>query len=53
MPNPLATALAGAAAAAAGNGLARFAFVPLFPAMVAGGWVDGGQAGTLGSVAGS
>jgi len=51
MPSPLATALAGAAAAAAGNGLARFAFVPLFPAMVAGGWVDGGQAGTLGAAA--
>ena len=44
-------ALAGTAATAAGNGLARFAYVPLFPAMVAGGWVDGGQAGTLGAAA--
>jgi MFS family permease len=42
-------ALAGAAATAAGNGLARFAFVPLFPAMVGAGWVDGGQAGALGA----
>ena len=30
-------ALAGAAATCAGNGLARFAYVPLFPAMVGGG----------------
>jgi predicted MFS family arabinose efflux permease len=44
-------ALAGAAATAAGNGLARFAYVPLFPAMVTAGWVDGGQAGTLGAAA--
>lgn len=44
-------ALAGAAATASGNGLARFAFVPLFPAMVTAGWVDGGQAGTLGAAA--
>ncbi|WP_052389454.1 YbfB/YjiJ family MFS transporter [Belnapia moabensis] len=44
-------ALAGAAATASGNGLARFAYVPLFPAMVTAGWVDGGQAGTLGAAA--
>ncbi|TCZ58726.1 YbfB/YjiJ family MFS transporter [Roseicella aquatilis] len=44
-------ALAGAAATASGNGLARFAYVPLFPAMVGAGWVDGGQAGTLGAAA--
>jgi len=30
-------------------GLARFAYVPLFPAMVAAGWVDGGGAGLLGA----
>jgi predicted MFS family arabinose efflux permease len=45
------TALAGAAAACAGNGLARFAYVPIFPAMVTAGWVDGGQAGLLGAAA--
>lgn len=44
-------ALAGAAATASGNGLARFAYVPLFPAMVGAGWVDGAQAGTLGAAA--
>ena len=37
-------ALSGSAATCSGNGLARFAYVPLFPAMVASGWVDGGQA---------
>ena len=47
----LPTALAGAAAACAGNGLARFAYVPIFPAMVGAGWVDGGQAGLLGAAA--
>ncbi|MBR0664683.1 YbfB/YjiJ family MFS transporter [Roseomonas hellenica] len=47
----LPSALAGAAATAAGNGLARFAYVPLFPAMIGAGWVDGGQAGALGAVA--
>ncbi len=46
-----AVALAGGAATASGNGLARFAYVPLFPAMVQAGWVDGGQAGILGAVA--
>ncbi len=44
-------ALAGAAATCAGNGLARFAYVPIFPAMVGAGWVDGGQAGLLGAAA--
>ncbi len=34
-----------------GIGLARFAFVPLFPAMVAAGWVDGQGAGLLGAMA--
>jgi predicted MFS family arabinose efflux permease len=42
-------ALAGAGAICAGIGLARFAYVPLFPAMVAAGWVDGGGAGLLGA----
>ncbi|MCO6417809.1 YbfB/YjiJ family MFS transporter [Siccirubricoccus sp. KC 17139] len=45
----LATALSGAAATCSGLGLARFAYVPLFPAMVAAGWVDGGGAGLLGA----
>lgn len=43
-------AWAGAAATASGNGLARFAFVPLFPAMVSAGWVDGAEAGALGAL---
>ena len=42
-------AVAGAAAIAAGVGLARFAYVPLFPAMVGAGWVDGAGAGLLGA----
>lgn len=42
-------AYAGAGAILSGVGLARFAYVPLFPAMVAGAWVDGGQAGLLGA----
>jgi len=51
-PSPfLRPALAGAAATCAGNGLARFAYVPLFPAMVSAGWVDGGGAGMLGAAA--
>jgi len=45
------TALAGAAASCAGNGIARFAYVPIFPAMVGAGWVNGGQAGLLGAAA--
>lgn len=44
------TALAAACAPCSGIGLARFAYVPLFPALVAGGWVDGGGAGLLGAV---
>lgn len=44
-------ALSGAAATCSGNGLARFAYVPLFPAMVVAGWVNGGQAGVLGAIA--
>ncbi|MDO9710298.1 YbfB/YjiJ family MFS transporter [Paracraurococcus lichenis] len=51
MTSFLLRALAGAAATASGNGLARFAYVPLFPAMVGAGWVDGGEAGTLGAAA--
>lgn len=46
----LAPALAGAAATCSGIGLARFAYVPLFPAMVAAGWVDGAGAGLLGAI---
>jgi predicted MFS family arabinose efflux permease len=42
-------AWAAAGAILAGIGLARFAYVPLFPAMVAAGWVDGGEAGLLGA----
>lgn len=42
-------ALAGAGAICAGIGLARFAYVPLFPAMVGAGWVDGGGGGLLGA----
>jgi len=45
----LATPLAGAGALCAGIGLARFAYVPLFPALVAAGWVDGAEAGLLGA----
>ncbi len=43
------TALAAACAPCSGIGLARFAYVPLFPAMVAAGWVDGAGAGLLGA----
>lgn len=46
----LGPAFAGAAATCSGIGLARFAYVPLFPAMVAAGWVDGAGAGLLGAV---
>ncbi len=44
-------ALSAAAATCSGNGLARFAYVPLFPAMVQAGWATGGQAGALGAAA--
>lgn len=47
--NSLTPAFAGAATTCAGNGLARFAFVPLFPALVAAGWVSGAEAGALGA----
>lgn len=46
-----AVALAGAACTAVGIGLARFAFVPLFPALVEAGWVTGAEAGLLGAAA--
>ncbi len=46
---PLRPAWAGAGAILAGVGLARFAYVPIFPAMVSAGWVDGGGAGLLGA----
>src|SRR5689334_15510927 len=54
MPSPDAApfwrpALAAACAPCSGIGLARFAYVPLFPAMVAAGWVDGAGAGLLGA----
>lgn len=50
LPRPaLHAPLAGAAATCTGIGLARFAYVPLFPAMVAEAWVDGGGAGLLGA----
>jgi len=45
-----AIALRGTAATFLGIGLARFAFVPLFPAMVAAGWVDGEGAALLGAM---
>jgi MFS family permease len=45
----LRTAWAGAGAIAAGIGLARFAYVPLFPVMVTAGWVDGAGGGLLGA----
>jgi predicted MFS family arabinose efflux permease len=45
----LAVALAGGACTAVGIGLARFAFVPLFPALVEAGWVTGAEAGLLGA----
>jgi len=45
----LAAPLAAGAALMSGIGLARFGYVPLFPAMVAAGWVGGGGAGMLGA----
>jgi hypothetical protein len=42
-------ALAGAAATFSGIGLSRFAYVPLFPAMVSAGWVTGPEGGLLGA----
>ena len=52
-PSPAAwlrPALAGAAATCCGIGLSRFAYVPLFPAMVASGWVSGAEGGLLGAL---
>ena len=46
----LSTAFSGAVATFSGIGLARFAYVPLFPAMVAAGWVTGAEAGLLGAL---
>ncbi len=43
------TTLAAACAPFCGIGLARFGYVPLFPALVAAGWVDGAGAGMLGA----
>jgi hypothetical protein len=40
---------AGTAATFSGIGLARFADVPLYPAMVAAGWVTGPEGGFLGA----
>jgi len=45
----LTPAFAGAAATFSGIGLARFAYVPLFPAMVAAGWATGPEGGFLGA----
>jgi predicted MFS family arabinose efflux permease len=42
--------LAGASATFVGVGLARFAYVPLFPVMVTAGWLDGGGAGLVGAL---
>ncbi|MFC3126605.1 YbfB/YjiJ family MFS transporter [Pseudoroseomonas globiformis] len=42
-------AVSAAGSLSAGIGLARFAYVPLFPALVAAGWVDGAGAGLLGA----
>src|SRR5262245_40509244 len=44
----LTPAFAGAAATFSGIGLARFAYVPLFPAMVAASWATGPEGGFLG-----
>src|SRR3954466_14958619 len=49
-PSSLSPAFAGAASTLSGIGLARFAYVPLFPAMVAAGWVTGAEGGFLGAM---
>src|SRR3954453_14306870 len=46
----LSPAFAGASAALSGIGLARFAYVPLFPVMVSAGWVTGAEGGFLGAM---
>lgn len=43
-------ALAGAAATFSGIGLSRFAYVPLFPAMVSAGWITGADGALLGAL---
>ncbi|MHB2205384.1 YbfB/YjiJ family MFS transporter [Methylobacterium sp. CM6257] len=43
-------ALSGASATLVGVGLARFAYLALFPAMVTAQWLDGGGAGLLGAL---
>lgn len=43
-------ALSGASATFAGIGLARFAYVPLFPVMVTAGWLEGGGAALVGAM---
>lgn len=49
-PGLLRPALAGIAATLSGVGLSRFAYVPLFPAMVAAGWVTGAEGALLGAL---
>jgi predicted MFS family arabinose efflux permease len=52
-PSParnLLPAFAGAAATFSGIGLSRFAYVPLFPAMVSAGWISGSEGGLLGAL---
>lgn len=49
-PGLLRPALAGVAATLSGVGLSRFAYVPLFPAMVAAGWVTGPEGALLGAL---
>lgn len=49
-PGLLRPALAGIAATLSGVGLSRFAYVPLFPAMVSAGWVTGAEGALLGAL---
>ena len=46
----LGSAYAGAAATFSGIGLSRFAYVPLFPAMVTAGWITGPEGAVLGAM---
>lgn len=50
LPLFLRPSLSGASATLVGVGLARFAYVPLFPVMVGAGWLDGGGAGLVGAL---
>lgn len=50
LPGLLRPALAGIAATLSGVGLSRFAYVPLFPAMVAAGWITGAEGALLGAL---